>query len=178
MRFEIVYTDGFERGVKRLTKEYRSLKGDLESLVASLEKNPAQGDPLGTNCYKIHGSISSRGKGKSAGARVITYVYALKKLVCLLAIYDMSEQAKLSAKELTSILEAIEKCEADKERHCYAACLDALIQCVLIDEDKATAFQNAYKNPDEFCCPLVVDSDSLTSYTFPIQKRSNRRTSA
>ena len=68
MHFEIVYTDGFEHSVKRLTQKYRSLKADLENLIASLEQNPVQGDPIGKSCYKIRVSISSKAKGKSAGA--------------------------------------------------------------------------------------------------------------
>ena len=109
MNFKIVYSDGFKRRVKRLTKKYHSLKVDLESLIASLEQNPTQGEPLGKNCYKIRVLISSKEKGKSAGARVITYVYGLKKLVYLLSIYDKSEQETISAKALTSILDTIEK---------------------------------------------------------------------
>ena len=51
----------------------------------------------------------------------------------------------------------IEKNEADNDWYYYAAYLEALVQCGLIAEDKTAAFQEAYKNPDEFCCLLVVD---------------------
>jgi mRNA-degrading endonuclease RelE of RelBE toxin-antitoxin system len=109
MNFKIVYTDDFERKVKRLAKKYRSLKVDLENLIASLEKAPVQGTPIGKNCYKIRVLISSKGKGKSAGARIITYVYVVKKIVYLLSIYDKSEQETISLQDLTSLLETIEK---------------------------------------------------------------------
>lgn len=59
----------------------------------------------------------------------------------------------------------IEKGTAGNQWHYYAAYLDALIQYGLIAEDKATAFQNAYKNPDEFCCLLVVDPE-FTSFVY------------
>ena len=109
MRFEVVYTDRFEHNIKRLSKKYRSLKTDLENLITSLEQNPVQGEPIGKSCYKIRLLISSKGKGRSAGGRVITYVYILKQLVYLLSIYDKSEQENISAKELASILETLEK---------------------------------------------------------------------
>lgn len=53
----------------------------------------------------------------------------------------------------------IEKQETDNEWHYYAAYLDVLVQCGLIAEEKAAAFQNAYKDPDAFCCLLVVDTN-------------------
>lgn len=59
----------------------------------------------------------------------------------------------------------IEKGEMDSQWHYYAAYLDAFIQCGLIAEDKATAFQEVYKDPDEFCCLLVVDTD-FTNFVY------------
>ncbi len=53
----------------------------------------------------------------------------------------------------------IEKGETDNQWHYYAAYLDVLVQCGLIAEEKAAAFQNAYKDPDAFCCLLVVDAN-------------------
>lgn len=53
----------------------------------------------------------------------------------------------------------IEKGETDNQWYYYAAYLDVLIQCGLVAEKKATAFQNTYKDPDAFCCLLVVDTD-------------------
>ena len=52
----------------------------------------------------------------------------------------------------------IEKGELGNARHYYAAHADLLVQCKLIAEDQLDAFKNAYKNPDEFCCLLVVDT--------------------
>jgi len=104
MKFEVVYTDNFERGLKRLAKKYRSIKTDLKELITSLEENPAQGIPIKLDCYKIRMAISSKGKGKSGGARVITHVYVTEKLVYLIAIYDKSNQENISDKELESLL--------------------------------------------------------------------------
>jgi hypothetical protein len=59
------------------------------------------------NCYKIRMSITSKGKGKSGGARVITYVVTPDETIFLLSIYDKSEQVSISNKELTDLIESI-----------------------------------------------------------------------
>ena len=73
MSYKIVSSKGFKRDVKPLAKKYRSLKNELSDLFDSLETNPIQGSDLGKSCYKIRLGIASKGKGKSGGARVITY---------------------------------------------------------------------------------------------------------
>ena len=74
MSFEVIVTEPFERKYKQLAKKYPSLPGDLAVLVEELTKYPQTGIPLGKDCYKLRFAISSKGKGKSAGARLITYV--------------------------------------------------------------------------------------------------------
>lgn len=59
----------------------------------------------------------------------------------------------------------IEKDEVDNQWHYYAAYLEVLVQCGLIAEDKVEDFQQAYKNPDEFCCLLVVDKN-FTNFVY------------
>jgi len=59
----------------------------------------------------------------------------------------------------------IEKDEAGNQWYYYAAYLEALVQYKLIAEDKAEDFQKAYKNPDEFCCLLVVDQ-TFTNFVY------------
>ncbi len=54
----------------------------------------------------------------------------------------------------------IEKEEIDNQWNYYAAYLDGLIQWGLIAQDKVTSFQSTYKDPDVFCCLLVVDTGS------------------
>lgn len=107
MSFEIVVTVPFERKVKRLAKKYKSLKSDLSPLFESLSERPEQGTPIGRNCYKIRLAITSKGKGKSGGARLITYVRVVKKVVYLIDIYDKSEQSNISDKELLLLLDLL-----------------------------------------------------------------------
>jgi mRNA-degrading endonuclease RelE of RelBE toxin-antitoxin system len=67
-------TKSFKTAVKPLLKKYPSLSKDLLVLESELIKNPKLGTPLGLNAFKIRLKISSKGKGKSGGARVISLV--------------------------------------------------------------------------------------------------------
>jgi mRNA-degrading endonuclease RelE of RelBE toxin-antitoxin system len=78
MSFEVIATDPFARKAKRLAKKYKSLKEDLAKVFAELAEKPDSGTLIGKNCYKIRVPIASKGKGKSGGARMITYVRVLK----------------------------------------------------------------------------------------------------
>ena len=97
----------FEKQFKRLFLKYPSLKNDLGQLVVSLEHNPEQGAALGNNFYKIRLAITSKNKGKSGGARIITYVKIIENTVYLTSIYDKSEKENISAGELRQIFSQI-----------------------------------------------------------------------
>jgi len=104
MSYNLIITKAFERDAKSLLKKYKSLKSDLDGLFESLENEPVQGKPLGKDCYKIRMSITSKDKGKSGGARVITCVKITTDKVFLLTIYDKSEKEDISHKELNELL--------------------------------------------------------------------------
>ncbi|MES2428436.1 MAG: type II toxin-antitoxin system RelE/ParE family toxin [Bacteroidota bacterium] len=104
MKYNIIATPRFRRDIKKLAKKYISLKNEYANLITSLETNPEQGIPLKNNCYKIRLSISSKGKGKSGGARVITYALIKEQTVFLLTIYDKSEKENINDKELKDLL--------------------------------------------------------------------------
>jgi mRNA-degrading endonuclease RelE of RelBE toxin-antitoxin system len=53
-------------------------------------------------------AISSKRKGKSGGARVITYLYVITETVYLLTIYDKGEKADLKPNELKDMIETLE----------------------------------------------------------------------
>ncbi len=97
----------FERQAKRLIKRYPSLRVELMELIQVLKKEPVQGKSLGKNCYKVRLAISSKGKGKSGGARIITNLVVIDSIVFLLSIYDKSEKSSISDKELIALLKQI-----------------------------------------------------------------------
>jgi len=107
MSYNIIAVPTFKKELKRLSKKYNSLKADLASLFETLETNPTQGIALGNNCYKIRLSITSKGKGKSGGARVVTNFVIADATIYLLSIYDKAEKENLSNKELDELLKFI-----------------------------------------------------------------------
>jgi mRNA-degrading endonuclease RelE of RelBE toxin-antitoxin system len=104
MSFDVLATEDFERELKRLAKKHRSLRDDIAKLGKALSADPTMGVPIGHGCYKVRMAISSRGKGKSGGARVVTLVWVKEEQVFLLSIYDKSEQDDISDSRLKEIV--------------------------------------------------------------------------
>ena len=73
MNYSIATSDYFNVAAKRLAKKYPSFKQDIQKFRDELLKNPLQGDELYPGIRKIRMAIKSKGKGKSGGARVITF---------------------------------------------------------------------------------------------------------
>ena len=72
--------------------------------------NPFEGVDLGMGVRKVRMSIKSKGKGKSGGARVITYSLTADDEdinLTLLTIYDKSERSAISDKEIKDLLKSI-----------------------------------------------------------------------
>lgn len=107
MSFNVIVTEVFERKLKRLAKKHKSIKADLLAVIEQLEENPTMGTPIGKECYKIRVAITSKGKGKSGGARMITYIRIVSEIVYLIDIYDKSEQSTISDKELQSYIDIL-----------------------------------------------------------------------
>jgi hypothetical protein len=92
---------------KGFQKKYLSLRKDLGNLVQKLQINPNEGTPLGNGFYKIRLQITSKGKGKSGGGRVITYVKITAATVYLSSIYDKGERDTITNRELDQIFKEI-----------------------------------------------------------------------
>ena len=108
MNYSIVVTRRFEKELKRLAKKFSSLKNEFAQLIANIAENPMTGTFIGNNCYKIRLAVSSKGKGKSGGTRVITYLYVETETVYLLTIYDKNEKPDLKSNELKEMLVSLE----------------------------------------------------------------------
>ena len=107
MSFNIVTTPPFEKELKSLLKKYPSVKNDIIDLVAKLIKEPKMGIAIGNDCYKIRMAITSKGKGKSGGARVITFVQIIETTIYLLSIYDKADTSNISDKILKERLKGL-----------------------------------------------------------------------
>ena len=90
----ISVSDDFAKDAKRLAKKYPSFKQDYKDFLLSIKNNPLQGDEITKNIRKIRMAIKAKGKGKSGGARVITFniLTDIKNghMVCLL-LYDKED---------------------------------------------------------------------------------------
>ena len=107
MNYRINILTGFAKEFKRLSKHYHSLKDDLITLQKELIENPTSGADLGKGLRKVRMAIRSKRKGKSHGARVITYTIILsveEGVINLLYIYDKAEKENITAKELETLL--------------------------------------------------------------------------
>ena len=107
MSFDIIPTPRFAKSLKSLAKRHRSLKQDLIDFSISLQNNPFQGNELSPGIRKIRMAISSKCRGKSGGARVITYtiVYAENQgSVYLIDIYDKSDFSTVDVAVIQNII--------------------------------------------------------------------------
>lgn len=107
MNYKIVLDRTFEKEVKQLAKRYPSLKSDIKALRDEILANPTAGTDLGGGLRKIRMRIASKGKGKSGGARVITFTVLVaveETEINLLYIYDKAERESVSAHEIEALL--------------------------------------------------------------------------
>ena len=107
MNYKVATITLFEKQAKRLAKKYLSLKQDLNQLIDSLIQNPMQGISLANNFYKIRLAITSKNKGKSGGARIITFLKITETTVYLTSIYNKSEKENITEQEIIQILNQI-----------------------------------------------------------------------
>jgi hypothetical protein len=98
-----------------LMKKFRSLGSDLAALSRELEATPRMGVMIGPDTYKIRLAVKSKGKGKSGGMRVITYLEieymenAEATDVYLLFIYEKSEYENISEQVLINLVKSIKE---------------------------------------------------------------------
>lgn len=107
MNFDIITTPDFERAFKALAKRHKSLKRDILDFSKSLQENPFQGDEISPGIRKIRMAITSKGRGKSGGARVITYTVLAaetKGRVYLIDIYDTADYSTVDVTVIQQII--------------------------------------------------------------------------
>jgi hypothetical protein len=116
VKVNVRITKRFQSASKILIRRYPSFLKDLAALENDLRQNPKLGISLGNNAYKIRLKITSKGKGKSGGARVIslletTFITEIQKsgdeiTVNLLYVYDKSDMENMTDKELKELIAA------------------------------------------------------------------------
>lgn len=107
MKYSFFETSFFEKELKRLAKKHRSLKSDIETLQKNIENDKIPDfDDLGNGLKKIRLKVTSKGKGKSGGARVVTreiIINTSDATILMVAIWDKAELPNIK----TAILKEI-----------------------------------------------------------------------
>ncbi len=105
MSYKVYPTPDFKKFFKKLLKKYPSLKADLKLLVEKLSEDPETGIHLGYGIYKIRLAISSKGKGESGGARIITFIVYKDSEVYLVYIYDKNQLENITKEHILKLLQ-------------------------------------------------------------------------
>ena len=101
-------SEDFRVAYKRLKKRHKSLEQDFERLLASLLQNPMQGVELDEDVRKVRLAITSKGRGKSGGARVIIRVRIIADELQLLYIYDKADFENVSDAYLRDVMKRMD----------------------------------------------------------------------
>ncbi len=104
MSCSVYPTPDFKKFFKKLSKKHPSLKADLQGLVEILKEQPDSGINLGYGIHKVRMAITSKDKGKSGGARVITYLVTEDNEVYLVFIYDKSQLENITKEQIMGLL--------------------------------------------------------------------------
>ena len=108
MANRIEYSTIFIRKAKSLKKRHPSLTSDLEELEKDLINTPRQGVDLGNGLYKVRLAVKSKGKGKSGGYRIITYLVSQSGTdditINMLTLFDKSEESSIDKQYLIKII--------------------------------------------------------------------------
>ena len=107
MANSVIYTHTFVKRAKQFKKKHPSLTDDLAQLEKVLLHNPQQGADLGGGLYKIRLAVKSKGRGKSGGYRIISYLITSdvdSVTVNLIYIYDKAEEATITKQEILQLL--------------------------------------------------------------------------
>ncbi len=104
----VATTVSFERRLKRFSKKFPTLEGEVDQLADQLLDNPAMGTSLGAGLFKVRLASQSKGGGKSGGFRVITYLVTetdAGTTIYLLILYDKSEEADIDKRKLLKLVD-------------------------------------------------------------------------
>ena len=105
---KVKISEEFRSAYKRVKKRHKSLEADFERLLASLLEDPLQGVELEGGARKVRLAITSKGRGKSGGARVIIRVRFIADELQLLYIYDKADFENISDSYLRDVMKRME----------------------------------------------------------------------
>lgn len=107
MKNNVIYTSRFARDAKPFLKKYATFAKSLEILDHQLVNTPRLGEPYGNKIYKVRLADESKGKGKSGGFRVITYVIDEREDgtdIYLITIFNKSEESSIKKEDVKRLI--------------------------------------------------------------------------
>ena len=108
---QIALTPRFQKELRILSKRYRHIRSDLQSIIQELEVGNLLGEQIsGVNLplFKVRVKNSDIQKGKSAGYRVIYYLKTQLQII-LVTIYSKSDLADVDLKTLQDAIKQYER---------------------------------------------------------------------
>jgi len=100
------YSEAFKRQLKRLSRRYPHIRGDLQPLIDRLVAGETPGDRIqgtGHVLYKVRAKNTSAARGKRGGYRVIYYL-TTSTGVLLVTIYSKTEQSDVDVDVVLRII--------------------------------------------------------------------------
>jgi mRNA-degrading endonuclease RelE of RelBE toxin-antitoxin system len=107
---QIEFTPEFKRNIRHLSKKYRHIKSDIQSVIKELATGRTSGDQVqsvGHTVYKVRVKNTDIKKGKRSGYRLIYYIKTKSKII-LITIYSKIEQGDVSADRVRGIIAEFE----------------------------------------------------------------------
>jgi mRNA-degrading endonuclease RelE of RelBE toxin-antitoxin system len=107
LKNKVIFTAQFARDAKPFLKKYPSFAKSIEKLHSDLLLVPRLGTPYGNKIYKIRVADESKGKGKSGGFRVITYVIDERQDgtdIYVITVFSKSEEASIKKEDVKRLL--------------------------------------------------------------------------
>lgn len=107
MSCKIIALPLFSNALKKLVKQYPSLKQDFKKLLETLSENPQAGvriKGMDIPLYKIRMASSDKHRGKSGGFRAIYFFKSKDNFIALISVYSKSKQLDLNRKLVLAAL--------------------------------------------------------------------------
>ncbi len=101
----------FQRNLRLLSKRYRNIRSDIQSVIEQLHRGELPGDAVAGveyTIFKVRIKNQDAQRGKSGGYRIIYYVQTSNKII-LVTIYSKSDQEDVAAEEIRDILKEFER---------------------------------------------------------------------
>ena len=107
---QVEFTPEFKRNIRHLSKKYRHIKSDVQSVIDFLESGRTLGDQIqnvGFAVYKLRIKNTDIKKGKRSGYRLIYHIKTKQKII-LVTIYSKTEQGDISAEKIRLLIAEFE----------------------------------------------------------------------